>query len=108
MTTYELVSNHLCPYTQRAAIQLSEKGRPFTRTYIDLANKPAWFLEVSPLGKVPLLRVSNAVIFETSVICQFIEESEPTNPMHPSAPTDRARHRSWCEFASATIADVFG
>jgi glutathione S-transferase len=108
MTTYELVSNHLCPYTQRAAIQLAEKGLPFTRSYIDLANKPSWFLELSPLGKVPLLRLPDVAIFETSVICEFIEEMEPTKPMHPAAPVDRARHRSWCEFASATIADVFG
>ena len=39
----ELVSNLLCPYTQRAAIQLAEKGLPFERTYIDLAAKPGWF-----------------------------------------------------------------
>src|SRR5262245_20431581 len=100
MTTYELVSNHLCPYTQRAAIQLAEKGLPFTRTYIDLANKPSWFLEISPLGKVPLLRLPETVLFETAVICEFIEDAEPAKPMLPSVPVDRARHRGWCELAS--------
>ena len=32
MPTYELVSHHLCPYVQRAAIVLLEKGVPFKRT----------------------------------------------------------------------------
>ncbi|MCV4777127.1 glutathione S-transferase N-terminal domain-containing protein, partial [Escherichia coli] len=45
-----LVSHALCPYVQRAAIVLAEKGVPFERRDIDLANKPSWFLKVSPLG----------------------------------------------------------
>jgi hypothetical protein len=38
-----LVSHHLCPYVQRAAIALAEKAVLFERAYIDLADKPAWF-----------------------------------------------------------------
>jgi glutathione S-transferase len=52
-----LVSHQLCPYVQRAAISLCEKDVPFERLTIDLAKKPAWFKAISPLGKVPLLRV---------------------------------------------------
>ena len=43
-----LVSHALCPYVQRAAIVLREKGVPFERRDIDLANKPDWFLRISP------------------------------------------------------------
>lgn len=107
MPLFELVSNHLCPYTQRAAIQLAEKGIAYERTYINLAEKPEWFLKVSPLGKVPLLRIGDAAIFETAVICEYIEEVEPAVPLYPAGPLDRARHRGWAEFASAVIADVF-
>jgi glutathione S-transferase len=107
MPAFELISNPLCPYTQRAAIQLAEKGLAYERVYIDLADKPEWFLKLSPLGKVPLLRVGDAAVFETAVICEYIEEVEPAVPLHPSAPLDRARHRGWAEFASAIIADVF-
>jgi glutathione S-transferase len=107
MPNFELISNPLCPYTQRAAIQLAEKGVAYERVYIDLANKPEWFLQLSPLGKVPLLRVGDTAIFETVVICEYIEEVAPAVPLHPVEPLDRARHRSWAEFASAIIADVF-
>ncbi|MBI5255947.1 MAG: glutathione S-transferase family protein [Burkholderiales bacterium] len=108
MPTFELVSNLLCPYTQRAAIQLAEKGLPFERTYIDLAAKPAWFSRLSPLGKVPLLRLGNEAIFETAVICEYIEEVAPSTPLWAADPLGRARERAWAEFASAVIADVFG
>lgn len=107
MSTFELISNPLCPYTQRAAIQLAEKGVAYERVYIDLANKPEWFLQLSPLGKVPLLRVGDAAIFETVVICEYIEEIEPAVPLHPTMPLDRARYRGWVEFASAVISDIF-
>lgn len=107
MPDFELISNPLCPYAQRAAIQLAEKGIAYERVYIDLADKPKWFLDVSPLGKVPLLRVGDATIFETAVICEYIEEVERAVPLHPAEPLERARHRSWVEFASAVIADVF-
>ena len=108
MQAFELISNPLCPYTQRAAIQLGEKGLDFRRTYIDLADKPAWFLQLSPLGKVPLLRHGDAVVFESAVICEYIEEVAPGRPLLPADPAGRARHRAWVEFASAIVADVFG
>lgn len=106
MAGLELISNILCPYTQRAGIQLLEKGVVFKRTYIDLADKPDWFLALSPLGKVPVLRHGEAALFETAVICEFIEETNPA-PLHPADPLERARHRAWCEFASAIIADIY-
>ena len=55
-----LISHKLCPYVQRAVIALTEKGVPFERIDIDLANKPDWFLKISPLGKVPVLLVETA------------------------------------------------
>jgi glutathione S-transferase len=108
MTRFELISNLLCPYTQRAAIQLIEKGLPYERAYIDLAARPAWFAQLSPLGKVPVLRVGDEALFESAVICEYIEEVAPARPMWPTDPLDRARERAWAEFASTVIADVFG
>ncbi len=108
----ELVSHLLCPYVQRAVIALGEKGVAHERRYIDLAEKPAWFTAISPLGKVPLLRVKpadggEAVLFESAVICEYLEDTQP-NPLHPRDPLDRARHRAWIEVASAMLNDIAG
>ncbi|TPL97643.1 glutathione S-transferase family protein [Mesorhizobium sp. B2-3-10] len=104
--TLVLVSHPLCPYVQRAAISLAEKGVPFERIDIDLADKPDWFKAISPLGKVPLLRVrqngDETTIFESAVILEFLEETQ-ANPLHPADPYARARHRAWIEYGSAIL-----
>jgi glutathione S-transferase len=113
MTTLTLVSHGLCPYVQRAAIALLEKGAAFERVTIDLDDKPDWFKALSPLGKVPLLQVRrpgapDAVLFESSVICDYIEETQPGPALHPADPLDKARHRGWMEFGSTILADLWG
>lgn len=106
MTDLTLVSYDLCPYVQRAAIALAEKGVTFRRVDIDLSDKPGWFRAISPLGKVPLLRVGDDVLFESAAIVEFIEETTP-NPLHPRDPLQRARHRAWMEFGSSVLADIW-
>ena len=101
-----LVSFDLCPYVQRAAIVLAEKGLPFTRRDVDLSAKPDWFKAISPLGKVPLLQVGKDVIFESAVIVEYIEDTTP-NPLHPADPLRRAQHRSWMEYGSSILADIW-
>jgi len=101
-----LVSFELCPYVQRAAIVLAEKGVAFERIDIDLADKPEWFKEISPLGKVPLLRVGDEVLFESAAIVEFLDETLGP-PLHPADALSKARHRGWMEFGSTILADIW-
>lgn len=101
-----LVSFDLCPYVQRAAIVLAEKGVPFARRDVDLAAKPDWFEAMSPLGKVPLLQVDGAVLFESAVIVEYLEDTQGP-ALHPADPLLRARHRAWMEMASSILADIW-
>ena len=101
-----LISFDLCPYVQRAAIVLAEKSVPFERIDIDLEHKPEWFLAISPRGKVPLLRVGDDVLFESSAIVEYLDDvHEPR--LHPEHAATRARHRAWMEFGSAILADIW-
>src|SRR5436305_15284199 len=89
----KLISHKLCPYVQRAVIALTEKGVGFERIDIDLANKPDWFVAISPLGKTPvLLQVGEVPIFESAVILEYFEETQP-HPLHPANPLRCAEHR---------------
>ncbi len=102
-----LVSHHLCPYVQRAAIALAEKQVSFARVWIDLSARPEWFVKISPLGKVPVLSVKNAKgsetsIFESAVILEYLEETT-ASPLHPADPLERARHRGWIEVGSQVL-----
>ena len=105
MATLELVSHALCPYVQRAAISLAEKGLPFTRTDIDLANRPEWFRRLSPLGKVPLLRVGDAVLFESAAILEYLEDTQAP-ALHPADALQRARHRAWAQLHGGAWANA--
>jgi len=102
-----LMSHTLCPYVQRAVIALSEKNVPFERIYIHLGNKPDWFKKISPLGKTPVLKVDDTAIFESAVILEYLEETQP-NPLHPADPLARARNRAWMEFGSSLLNDIGG
>ncbi len=105
-----LISHHLCPYVQRAVIVAAEKGIEIERVTIDLANKPDWFLAMSPTGKVPLLQVTDDdgkiyLLFESAVIAEFLDEIS-AGRLLPESPLQRARERAWIEFASATLGDI--
>ena len=103
----KLISHKLCPYVQRAVIALAEKGVPFERIDIDLDNKPDWFLKISPLGKTPMLLVGDTAIFESAVILEYLEETQP-HALHPADPLGRAEHRAWIEFNSVVLGDIWG
>ena len=113
----KLVSFKICPFVQRSAITLLEKGIDYDIVYIDLQNPPDWFLAISPFGKVPILCVDGpcgttspllpegakhnegAIIFESAVIMEFLDETHPPS-MHPKNPLQRAHNREWIEFNS--------
>jgi glutathione S-transferase len=107
-----LISHKLCPYVQRAVIALNEKGVAFERVDIDLANKPDWFLKLSPLGKVPVLVVregdGEVALFESNVICEYIEDTEGGAKLHLENPLQRAQHRAWMEFGSTILSELWG
>jgi len=107
-----LISHPLCPFVQRAAIVLIEKDVPFERIDVDLSAKPDWFLTMSPTGKVPLLKVrqekgEDAILFESMVICEYLNETQGGAPMYPDDALLRARQRSWIEFAAPIFADAW-
>lgn len=112
MPRLTLISFPSCPYVQRAVIALKEKNVDFDVVYIDLQNKPDWFLAISPLGKVPVLKIERegnepAVVFESAVILEYIEETAPGIKLHPEDPLERAQHRAWIEYASQLLGDLW-
>lgn len=107
-----LISHPLCPFVQRAAIVLLEKNVPFERINVDLAAKPDWFLALSPLGKVPLLKISQTdnsetILFESMVICEYLEESQSGADLYPIDALAKAQQRGWVEFGSATLTEAW-
>ncbi len=112
MSKFTVISFPTCPFVQRAIIALKEKKADFDVVYIDLGNKPDWFLAISPLGKVPVLKVErpgkpDAAVFESAVIVEYLEETAGGVALHPSDPLERAQHRAWVEVGSQVLMDLW-
>jgi len=101
MEKIELITAEVCPYAQRTHMTLIEKGLPFERREVDLKNKPAWFEEVSPYSKVPVVKVGERVVWESAIINEFLDEAFPEKPMMPADPFLRAQARIWIDFANS-------
>lgn len=109
MTTphLKLISFATCPYVQRARVILNEKQIQHELEYIDLDAPPGWFYEVSPLEKVPVLLVENKPLFESMVICEYLDEVS-AGSLHPEEPFAKARNRSWIEFGNEILSNNYG
>ena len=69
----------------------------FEVTYINLRDKPGWFLEISPHGKVPVLKIDGEILFESNAIAEYLDEVAPPQ-CHPQDPIERAQNRAWTDF----------
>jgi len=99
---FKLISSTFCPYVQRPRIVLLEKSIAHTIEYIDLTHIPAWFHDISPLEKVPVLLVDGQPLFESMPICEYLDEITPGS-LYPEDPFLRAQHRAWIEFANVIL-----
>jgi glutathione S-transferase len=97
---YQVISAKTCPYVQRVMILLEEKGLEYTHATIDLKNKPSWFEEISPLGKVPLLKLADStVLFESQAINEYLDETEGP-ALQPESMVSKAQNRAWTDLIS--------
>lgn len=81
-------------------------------TYLNPKEPPEWLVSLSPLGKVPLLRVMDdaghdvAAVFESQVINEFLDESFAPTVM-PQDALERARQRGFVAVADGLLAAMW-
>jgi len=101
-----LISFRTCPFVQRAVITLKHKQIDYDITFIDLADPPDWFTELSPLKKVPVLKVDDEVLFESAVINEYLDDITG-GELQPGDSLARAKNRAWVEFASNMLGNLY-
>lgn len=91
----KIVSLKICPFVQRVTAMLEAKQVPYDIEYIELSNKPEWFMNISPNAQVPVLIAENGTpLFESDAIVEYIDEITP--PLQNDlTPEDRALNRAW-------------
>ena len=83
------------------------KAVDFKVTYINLREKPDWFLKISPHGKVPVLSVDDHPLFESNAIAEYLDETVAPR-LHPEDPIKRARNRAWTDFVPDFASSISG
>ena len=75
-----------CPYSQKVRIVLAEKDLEHELVHVDLAKgeqKTAEFRKLSPLGKVPVLVDEDVVVYDSTIINEYLDEEYPNPPLMP-------------------------
>ena len=108
MSAIKLVTSKLSPFGHRVEMCLIEKKISYEKVDVDLADKPDWFIQDSPLGKAPIIYGNGRPLFESIAICEYLEESFLDNPLHSKDIYTRAWHRGWMEFSNGLISAIFG
>lgn len=88
-----LYSMRFCPYAQRVHLVLYAKDIPHDIVNVNLKNKPDWFLEKFPVGKVPAIHVGGEYIHESLIVSDFLDEKYPQRPLFPKDPLRKAEDR---------------
>ncbi|KAF8993023.1 glutathione-S-transferase [Cyathus striatus] len=94
-----------CPYVQRSWITLEERGIPYQYKEVNPYKKEPHFLAINPKGLVPAVEYGGKAIYESLIICEFLEDAYPEYKPHllPEQPIDKAIARIWLDFISKSF-----
>ena len=85
-----------CPFCQKVRVVLVEKDLEFERVHVDLRKgeqKAPEFLKLNPYGKVPVLVDEDVVVYDSTIINEYLDEEYPNQPLMPEDSASRARVR---------------
>ena len=87
--------------SRKVRIALLEKGLEFERVNVDLSKreqKNPEYLKIHPFGQIPALDDEGFVIYDSTVINEYLEDEYPYPPLMPSDSEGRARARLMEDF----------
>lgn len=76
--------------------------------YINLSQKPDWFLERSPLGKVPCIELDGGkTLYESLIIAEYLDDVYPQSKLFPSQPLTKAEDKLLIDKFNSVISTMF-
>lgn len=95
----------------RVRIALNWKGLPYDTIPVHLVadggqQHGASHQRVNPMREVPVLIVDDQPLAQSLAILEYLEESQPTPPLLPKSPVDRARVRQMAEVINSGIQPI--
>jgi len=95
----KLYNMNLSNFATKCRIAIYDKGLPIEMAPVPNNDmKSPEYLKINPLGKVPTLDADGAIIAESEVINEYLEDKFPSPPLLPKTPEGRARVRGFTRF----------
>lgn len=104
--TVTVVGNYLSPYVRKVLVCLELKGIAYEIDPIVPFFGGDEFTRLNPVRRVPVLVDGDLVVTESSAICEYLEERNPSPPILPADAKSRARARALQGFADGRLGDV--
>ena len=105
MSRLKIIGNYLSPYVRKVLVCLELKGIDYEIDPIAPFVGDDHFTRLSPLRRIPVLIDDGFVLNDSSVICQYLEDSYPAPALYPRDINDRALARWLEEYADTRLAD---
>jgi len=96
--------------SRKVRIALLEKGLEFERITIDLTKreqKNPDYLKIHPFGQIPALDDEGFVVYDSTIINEYLEDEYPYPPLMPSDSEGRARARMMEDFRDSHFNPYF-
>ena len=94
------------PFVRKVLYVLAVKDLPFEHIQQMPFAGDAQYLKINPLGKIPSLQDGDLTLCDSSVICEYLEDSHPTPAVYPAGAADKARARWLEELADSRVTEL--
>ncbi|MCL1078363.1 glutathione S-transferase family protein [Parashewanella spongiae] len=98
----------LSPFVRKVIFALEAKNITFDVNPVTPMGLPEGFEKISPLKKIPAFEDDLLTIADSSVICEYLEQRYPENPIYPKNMVDRAKVRWFEEYSDTAVLGVCG
>ncbi|KAF5875883.1 putative glutathione transferase omega-1 protein [Botrytis fragariae] len=105
----KLYAGWFCPFTQRVLLLLLEKRIPFQYIEVNPYQKPLSLLKLNPRGLIPTLSYEGKALYESTIICEFLEDAYPSHypRLLTREPFERARLKIWTDHITSRVVPAF-
>jgi glutathione S-transferase len=102
-----IIGSYVSPYVRKVLACMNLKGLAYEVDPITPFFGNEEFRRISPLSRIPVLIDGDLSVSDSTVICEYLDETYPGHPLYPTSPKDRARARWLEEFADTRLGDLF-
>jgi glutathione S-transferase len=99
---------NISPFVRKVRVFLAEKGISYKLEPVNPFAAGPEYRRISPLGRIPAFQDGNVTLADSSVICAYVEKTNPQPVLIPAAPADYAQTLWFEEYGDGGLAPIVG